>query len=200
MIELQLYLWYVALGMIFAVGLVLIAMKACGVSDKGLTTCAVTCTILFIVFGAICLLLKDIWLAAAMGIAGIMWGIAALWMIWRRKKMTFKEKLIKMADEYVPDISERMSYIKERLEKAYNIRHFTISLIDMLPSSHWTIGEGQYKNDLIALHIPNNVQPNDYVRAYIEEFKKLGFTDKDITHKVVNYHNCYDAYQIILTW
>lgn len=113
--------------------------------------------------------------------------------------MTFKEELTKRADGYIPDISERMSYIKEQLEKAYRIRHFTISLIDIL-STEWTIAEGQYTDDAITLLVPDSIDPRDYMRAYVEEFRKLGFADKDMTRKVINYNNSYDEYQITLTW
>ena len=113
--------------------------------------------------------------------------------------MTFKEELTKMADKETPDISERIAYIKELLEKAYRIRHFTIDLIYMHAST-WTTPEGQLTDDMITLLIPRDVHPGEYVRAFDDELRKLGFTDKDMTRKVIRYDGLYDKYRTILTW
>ena len=113
--------------------------------------------------------------------------------------MTFKEELTKKANGYILDISDRISYTKERLEKAYRLRHFTISLINMHTSA-WTIVEGPLTDDIIVWEIPVGVHPGEYVRAFEEELRKLGFTDRDMTREVTRCDGLYDKYQTTLTW
>lgn len=50
-----------------------------------------------------------------------------------------------------------------------------------------------------SLFFPQGMSPDRYIQMFIDEFKKLGFTDDDITLSIVDYTNSV-WYNIKLKW
>lgn len=115
------------------------------------------------------------------------------------KKETFKDKLSKKADEFESkaDIKEHLDLIKKKLEEFYSIRKFTLYLVKSKPNSCIAIGKSGSNN--MSLFVPSLVDPVYYTELFINAFKELGFTDKDITAEHIDYGD-HESYNITLKW
>lgn len=113
-------------------------------------------------------------------------------------KLTFREKLMLRADEYENelDIEKEIFNIKKEMEKNFELRHYTIELWKILKG---TIALGKYNIGKTALFIPYGIDPEKYRRMFVEEFKKLGFSDNDIELSIISGTN-FIIYEIELKW
>ena len=110
--------------------------------------------------------------------------------------MTFKEQLTAKAEQ--TDIQKEINYIKQKLEEFYYKRTFTVCLY----KAHQTLAIGGNANkNSVECFIPESfsLSPESYRRLFVEAFKELGFTDKDITLEESHCER-YDVYYIILKW
>ncbi len=106
-------------------------------------------------------------------------------------KANFKEELTLEAEQIASniDISEDMKRIKEKMKEYVECRKYTVLLI----KPHDTMAVGGGCSNITQLFIPPFVSPLHYRQLFVEEFKKLGFTDDDMQLyvKETTYSDCY---------
>ena len=94
-------------------------------------------------------------------------------MNFNEKKETFKDRLSKKADDFAAstNIKEHVNSIKNKLEKFYLTRKFTLHLIKTKPGSCVAIGQG-YENNM-SLFVPSLVDLSHYTELFITAFNEL---------------------------
>ena len=106
-------------------------------------------------------------------------------------KATFKEELTLEAEQFASniDISEDIECIKKKMKEYVGCRQYTVDLIKA--NDTMTIGGGC--SNITQVFIPPLVSPLHYRQLFVEEFKKLGFTDDDMQLyvKETTYSDCY---------
>jgi hypothetical protein len=109
--------------------------------------------------------------------------------------MTFKEQLTAQADNFerTIEINEEIERIKERMQKCWADRAFTINLI--VPFDSIAIGglSSNFYNDFV----PKAVSPLHYRQLFIEELKKLGFDEFELYDTVTSHSH---TYSIKVVW
>ncbi len=92
--------------------------------------------------------------------------------------MTFKEQLAALVDNFVStiEIDKEIECIKERMQKCWADRAFTINLI--VPFGSIAIGgsSSNFYNDFV----PKAVSPMHYRQLFVEELQKLGFDEFEL--------------------
>lgn len=92
--------------------------------------------------------------------------------------MTFKEQLTALADNFerTIEINEEIECIKERMQKCWADRVFTINLIVTFGSIAIGGSSSNFYNDFV----PKTVSPIHYRQLFVEELKKLGFDEFEL--------------------
>ena len=112
-------------------------------------------------------------------------------------KTTFKQELALEADELAKmrDISEEIRYIKLRLKESVTNRVFYIHLI----VAYDTMAIGGHSSNIYDIFVPKGIAPESYRQLFVDELKKLGFTDEDIELSFSR-NKIFDSYDIKLKW
>ena len=107
--------------------------------------------------------------------------------------MTFKEELIAKAEEL--KIDEEIACIKKNILNYINKRWYAVNFI--VPHTSYLAFGGS--GNFTYIWVPEHLKPEVYRQLFIDEFKKLGFTDNDMT---LSYSSCenFDTYIITLKW
>ena len=112
--------------------------------------------------------------------------------------MDFKKFLTHKAEEYKNklNIDKEIFGIKKEMEKNFELRRYTIELWKILKG---TIALGKYNVGKTAFFIPCGIDPEKYRQMFVEEFKKLGFSDNDIELSNIG-DDDFIIYEIELKW
>ena len=113
---------------------------------------------------------------------------------------TFKQELLNAIEEHKQrelHIDDKMKFIKERIKENFLVKSFMVCLVHNRSGRQMAIGScsGNYSE----FFVPKCMEPERYRDLYVDEFKKLGFTDRDIELSA-DYNDDYDTYYIRVTW
>lgn len=113
--------------------------------------------------------------------------------------MTFKDELVSKLNEQQLDITNNIELIKDKLNKLFYKRTFTISLLETKPNRTVAIGGESCYAPIYRDFIPYGIEPEVYRNLYIDKLVELGFDHNMI--EIVNGQskNCY-TYDIIFRW
>lgn len=113
---------------------------------------------------------------------------------------TFKQELLDAIEEHKQrelQVDDKMKFIKEQIKEQFLARSFTVCLVHNHSGSMMAIGSAG--GNCSEFFVPKCMEPELYRDLYVDEFKKLGFTDRDI--ELSSSHNSdYDTYYIRVCW